>query len=107
MWIFLNNAFFSIVEPENGSTDHLLVRARFAEDIGRIFPESEISYTPKRDYAYRAIIERNKVENKIAECIRNIDYTNFKNSTYEDWRHDVYSDVWSIMYDEQYHRKEK
>ena len=38
MWIFLNNAFLSIVD-KGGDGSTLLVRARRKDDIGRVFPE--------------------------------------------------------------------
>lgn len=107
MWIFLNNAFFSIVEPsQNGSTD-LMVRARFQGDIERVFPDVQVTYTTERDYAYRALIDRNTVAEVISNNIKNINYGNFKDSVEETWRHNAYADVWFVMYDEQRKRKSK
>lgn len=108
MWVFLNNAFFSIVEPGiNGSTSpKLLVRARFSGDIEKAFPNEKVTHTPHRDYAYRALINRETVADVISRSIREIDYNNFKDSVADDWRHDAYADVWYVMYKEQWNRKE-
>ena len=104
MWIFLNDAFYSIVEPGNSKSEKLLVRARFQDDITRNFPNAIQNYTPNRDYAYRAEIDRNEVAEVIANQINNIKYDNFKDSVEEDWRHDFYEDVWEIMYTAQFQK---
>lgn len=100
MWVFLNNAFFSIVEP-NINGPNLLVRARFAGDIEKTFPDEKVTYTPHRDYAFRALIDREIVADAISRSLREIDYSNFKDSVQEDWRHEAYADVWYVMYKEQ------
>lgn len=107
MWIMLNNAFFSIIDPAaeydgGGHTGtHLLVRARFRGDIERVFPRTKVTATPDRDYAYRALIDRKTVALKIAEQITSIDYLNFKGSVEEKWRHDDYMRVWTVMHSAQ------
>ena len=105
MWIFLNNAFYSIVDPSNGESNKLLVRARFAGDINLNFPNAVEIFTPNRDYAYRAEIDRAEVITVITNRIDNINYNNFKDTVEEDWRHDAYLNVWSVMHDEQLNRK--
>lgn len=102
MWIFINNAFYSIVDPSNGKSEKLSVRARFSGDIKRNFPNVVESYTPNRDYAFRAEIDRNEVAMVIANRISNIDYSNFKDSVNENWRHDIYADVWESMWHAQF-----
>ena len=98
MWIFLNNAFYSIVDPSEGKSEKLVVRARFQGDINRNFPTAIEMYTPDRDYAFRAEIDRAEVETVISNKIHNIDYSNFKDSVDEDWRHEAYAEVWDVMY---------
>lgn len=82
MWIFLNDAFFSIVEPRRQAPrcNDLLVRARTAGDIERHFPHYEIQEDAGTDYAFRALVSRNHVANVIANQIGRIDYGNFKDS---------------------------
>ncbi len=97
MWIFLNNAFLSIVE-EGAEAQFLLVRARRQGDLERIFPEAVVEETPRRDYRFRARIDRETVAQALADTVRGIHYPNFKNSVDESHRHHAYAEVWSVMY---------
>ncbi|CAB4122724.1 hypothetical protein UFOVP32_58 [uncultured Caudovirales phage] len=105
MWVFLNDGFFSIVQPpqwkKESPAPKLLVRSRFKEDISRVFPRAAITKTPDRDYMYRSLIDREKVQEAFAAEIARIRYSNFKDSVPEDWRHNAYADVWGVMYREQ------
>jgi hypothetical protein len=96
MWVFLNNAFLSIVDPPE-TCDDLLVRARIRGDIERIFPEAVVEQIPMRDYAYRALVPRKMVANAMREAVLDIGYGNFKNSVEEDSRHSAYARVWGVM----------
>ena len=49
MWVFLNNAFLSIVEHRENQ-NILLVRARIKGDIERVFPGVMVHKTPEADY---------------------------------------------------------
>lgn len=96
MWIFLNDAFLSIVDKGgNGST--LLVRTRRRGDIDRVFPEAEVQSTPRNDYPLRARIPRSRVAEVIARRVEGLRYPNFKGSVAEPSRHDAYFQVWGIM----------
>jgi hypothetical protein len=96
-WIFLNNAFLSIVtDPQNQG--NLLVRARAKGDIEAVFPESKPWKTPARDYAYRATLPKMQVAQAIGRRILGIDYGNFKNSVPENDRHTAYARCWSAMF---------
>ena len=97
MWIFLNNAFLSIVD-KGGDGTTLLVRARKAGDIQRVFPGTKVEVSPKNDYRFRARLERELVAQALAESVRQITYPNFKGSVTEHDRHDAYMDVWQAMY---------
>ena len=98
MWVIMNKAYFSIVENKNNQ-DELLVRARVAGDIERIFPDAEVLKNTGADYLYRASVPKTVVSNTLKNEIENIDYGNFKNSVpWEDeLRHDVYFNVWSEL----------
>jgi hypothetical protein len=101
MWIFLSDAMFSIVAPDDDLTgDQLLVRARFKGDIRRVFPSARVSTTPQKDYRYRALVPRYEVWAEMADRINEIDYPNFKNTVAprDHRRHDAYSDVWTAMF---------
>jgi hypothetical protein len=96
MWLFLNDAFLSIVQPPGPGRD-LLVRARFRLDIETIFPRAKVTETPSRDYRYRATISREAVANAMADEVRRIAYGNFKGSVGDRKRHDDYLKVWGVM----------
>ena len=95
MWVYLNNAFLSIIDPKanygggGAKSDQLLVRARFKGDIERVFKRAKVVETPKRDYRYRALVSRETVAQAMLQAVQNIDYLNFKGSTKERWRHIV------------------
>ena len=77
MWVYLTDALLSIVAHRD-RPGHLLVRARFAGDIERIFPSAEVTETPDADYRFRATIPREAVAQALAAAAQAIDYPNFK-----------------------------
>lgn len=97
MWIMLNNTFLSIVNKGDGSGRALLVRARCAGDIERVFPAAEVVEGAGTDYAFRARIEREQVAQALADQVRAIDYDNFKNSTDDPALRSAYGRVWMTM----------
>lgn len=97
MWIFLNDAFLSIVDKGDPTGNTLLVRARRDRDIQRIFPEAQVIEGAGTDYRYRARVPRDQVADAIAEAVRGIRYGNFKDSVADTSRHDAYMDVWIAM----------
>ncbi len=97
MWIFLSDAFLSIVD-KGGDDSTLLVRARREGDLERVFPGVEVRLTPDHDYRYRARVPRERVAEAIADHIRGIRYPNFKGTVKDPARHDAYMGVWSEMH---------
>lgn len=97
MWIFLNNAFLSIV-ADRDDPGIFRVRARFRGDIERVFPEASVQVDAGTDYKFRALLPRSRVTEAIAVAVTAIKATNFKDSVEEHWRHDVYLKVWNVMY---------
>ena len=97
MWICLSDAFLSVVDKGDPTRATLLVRARRAGDIERVFPEAEVSTKGGSDYAYRARLPRARVASRIAEAVQGIDYGNFKATVRERRRHDVYMDIWTAL----------
>ena len=97
MWIYLNNAFLSIVQ-NHYAPDMLHVRSRRKGDIEAVFPDAEVLNTPDGDYKYRTDIERGQVADKISEQVGKIDYSNFKKSIADPERHDIYLDTWSTAH---------
>ena len=96
MWICLSDAFLSIVEPAPGS-DTLLVRARRAGDIERVFADAKVSKTPGRDYLFRATLPRAQVAAVVSQHVAGIGYKNFKSSVSDNKLHDAFAGFWSIM----------
>lgn len=97
MWICLNDAFLSIV-AKDCPPDHLLVRARRAGDIERVFPGVSVRESRHTDYRWRAAVPRQRVAEAIAQRLLAIDYDNFKDSVADGALHDAYARVWSAMY---------
>jgi len=98
MWIFLNDAYLSVVQCKD-RPDKLLVRARFKGDLQRVFGENISVYrTPGADYLYRTVVDRAEVAKILWNRVMAIDYQNFKASIQNDWRrHDTYLDVWRTL----------
>ena len=96
MWVFLNNAMLSIV-AQRSQPGTLLVRARSAGDIERVFPDVKVSETPTADYRYRAEISAEEVARALAAQVRAIDYPNFKATVRDAGRLHAYPDVWDVM----------
>ena len=105
MWIFLNDAFLSIVEPRPvDPASRLLVRARVKGDLERVFSGCRVEVSPEADYRFRTMIDRPAVVSAIADRVMEIDYFNFKSSVAEKPRHDAYLRTWVAM--EQLQRSE-
>ncbi len=100
MWVFLNDAFVSVVALP-GQRKKLLVRGRKKGDVARALgrPKLKESHTPKADYHWRAEVPRGWVIKALTARVNAITYTNFKDSVRDDTRHDAYSGVWWEMYD--------
>lgn len=100
MWLMLSNSFLSIVDKvEPPDPAQLLVRARIAGDIERVFPDAVVTHTPQADYAYRATLPRTAIAAALADTIDRLDYANFKNSVADPQRHDAYLDCWGAMHE--------
>lgn len=96
MWVFLNDAFLSVVADRNNPRN-VLVRARVEGDIERCFITS-VEYTPKGDYHYRASVPREQMIALLRTRVDQIDYPNFKMSVTDEERHFAYIDVWTAMH---------
>lgn len=108
MWIFLNDAFVSIVahRDERGM---LCCRARLKGDLQRAFrghlKGRRVLHTPSADYAYRVTLPQRAVSGAIASHVASIDYENFKGSVREADRQALYMRVWLVTKAEQDRRE--
>jgi hypothetical protein len=96
MWIFLSDAYLSIVQSKT-SRNALVVRARRPGDIEAVFPNAKVVTIPGRDYQFRADIPRELVAQAISDEVMSIRHTNFKDSVTDHDYHDACSKVWNIM----------
>lgn len=96
MWVFLSDAFLSIV-ADRADPSRLLVRGRLEGDIERVFPRATVQETPQADYRFRAYIARGIVARVLVERILEIDYPNFKATLSDRRRILPYHDVWETM----------
>ena len=99
MWIFLSDAFLSVVaDKDDPNGPRLLVRARREGDIERVFPEAEVATTPAADYRFRAWLPRERVAAVMAQQVETLAYTNFKRSIRDHAYHDAAMGAWSVMH---------
>ena len=96
MWIMTNNGYLSIVSKDCGPAE-LLVRARRAGDIERVFPDAKVTRNTNSDYLYRTVLPRDVVKQALAAMIDHIDYPNFKDSVEDRSLHAAYVSVWCAM----------
>ena len=96
MWIMTNNSYLSIVSKDCGPAE-LLVKARRAGDIEKVFPNAKVTRQTDSDYQYRAILPRDVVKQALAAMIDLIDYPNFKDSVEDRALHAAYVSVWCAM----------
>jgi len=99
MWIFTSNSFISIVDKGDKTGLTLLVRARKAGDIEQLFPDAKVQEGEGTDYRFRSRINRERVAQVIADQIRSINFSNFKNTVKNYDRHKAYLGVWREMYE--------
>jgi hypothetical protein len=97
MWILMNDAMLSIVR-HTAEPEMMLVRARLAGDIERVFPQAQVVVGGGSDYRFRAALPEQEVADAISQRLLDVDYSNFKNSVRDRKRHDAYFDVWGVMH---------
>lgn len=96
MWVFLNNAFLSIVDKAEDKSK-LVVRARRKGHIEAVFPGVMVTRNPSGDYLYRAFIDREAVAAAMQQAVMGITYPNFKNSIKDNVHHNAAHKVWDVM----------
>lgn len=98
MWIFLNDAFYSIVQDKDDSS-RMMVRARLPGDLERYFPDHKVLELDDADYRFRVFAAREEVADLVFHAVHAIDYPDFKSSiNREEWiRKGSYSRVWADM----------
>lgn len=98
MWIFFPDAMLSVVAHRD-KFDVLLVRARFAGDIERIFPGARVTRTPAADYLYRAEVHRRTFADVLSLHVLKMSYRNVKGAIHcgDRRRSDAMGKVWDVM----------
>jgi len=99
MWIVMNDSYISAVQDRTNKMN-LVVRARVREDLENAFPslKQDIIESTDSDYRFRLFMTKQFLCGVMNTKIMNIDYDNFKNSVKQNWRHDAYLAIWSVMY---------
>lgn len=109
MWIKTNNAFVSIVEHRDDS-NLLIVRGRFKGDVERFLNPLPSGMqvieevTPKADYRFRAVVQREAVAYALTRAAARIHYPNFKDSIGTKWRKAIAMRLWSVLHSAQVER---
>ncbi|HZH98269.1 MAG TPA: hypothetical protein VEX38_04805 [Fimbriimonadaceae bacterium] len=98
MWVFLNDAFLSVVAHRD-LEGMLLVRSRIEGDIERAIPGAEVFTNESADYLFRAVVSRDRFKECLCFAVDRIDYGNFKNSIEPEdlQRRRAYHDVWGVL----------
>jgi hypothetical protein len=107
MWLLTNFGFFSIVEkPDDKTAGTLTIRSRVKADLevlrDRYLPNmQQIEANAGSDYKFRARASREEIAAGIQQAIRDLDYSNFKNSVASTQGHkraSLYHAVWDVLY---------
>jgi hypothetical protein len=99
MWIFLNDAFLSVVaDKHDPHGPRLLVRARREGDIERVFADAQVATTVDADYRFRAWLPRAQVAAVLQQQVEALAYPNFKSSIRDHAYHDAAMGAWSVMH---------
>lgn len=97
MWIFTTHGYISVVAHRDQPGD-LLIRARRAEHLQALFPDTQVHCTPRADYRYRATVPRETFLGRMLGHLATIDYTNFKAAIPDADYHDAATEVWQVMH---------
>lgn len=103
MWILTTFGFFSVVQKPNDLT--LTVRTRVGDDLdglrSRYLPGLGPTLTHGgSDYPFRAKIGREELAHAMAEIVRDVTYSNFKDAVAGELGHprsDLYHEVWASL----------
>jgi len=107
MWLYTKVGFFSVVAPENPSSDgreYLVVRARVRKDLENLGEKylpnlGNIIETKTSDYRFRAIVPKAEFGMVMYKIVKDIDYPNFKDAVKKEQgekRAHVYGSVWAV-----------
>ncbi len=96
MWMMLNDGFLSIIKKDCAE-DELLVQARRAGDIERVFPQAVVQETLDNDYRYQAAVKKRVVMEAVSSRIDAIDYPDFMESVEGNDLVNAYMEVWGDM----------
>ena len=103
MWLMTQHGFYSIVEKTPGEFH---IRSRERGDLQNLIdraplPTATIEASPKNDYAFRIIGQRELVQQVLQFLATSLDYSNFKDhidqSADQTSKSLAYHDVWGIM----------
>src|SRR5256885_16910150 len=100
MWLFTKSGMLSLIEDRDDSR-YLIPRARIKGDIEATFPGASVDQSTGTDYRFRTWLKRGVVIDAVAEAVREIDYSNFKNSVLDRTRCTWHSSVWLVGADDQ------
>jgi hypothetical protein len=108
MWLFTRYGFFSVTVSQQDHTK-IQIRARAEQDLERLLGFTEryglhlsvqgggVIETPKDDYRYRLIINRDQWPGLAYALADDVDYPNFKDQIKDLARHRLYEEVWRTM----------
>lgn len=96
MWIFLNDALFSVVHT-NCSPDEVLVRAWRHADIQSVFGNVCIFDAAEGEWGYWSIIKRRKLADALTLEVFTLGYGMFTDSVTDPFLSCAYKEAWIAM----------
>jgi len=110
MWLFTQDGFFSFGVCREADTDWIEVRARCREDIERLraaCPSLAATHEDEgpiggSDYRFKARVRREDIVKYAADCLRRVDYSDFKRTVDEKRRQPLrtkaYVSCWHALF---------
>lgn len=95
MWLCFNDGFVSAVQNWDDASG-LVVRARRAKILTKLFPKAEIKVTTDSDYRYRVFVSKEEFAKIVTARITDISYSNFKSSVEDGQLHELYAAFWRL-----------
>lgn len=104
MWLFTTLGFFSCTRSAE-EPDKFQIRAREKTDLQGLIASlgipGELIETPRADYRWRIIVDPETFKAVVAELVRRIDYTNFKDAVHhaenQERKAGPYMRVWATL----------
>lgn len=90
MNIITKHGLVSVVKKDDGYQ----IRSSNIEAISKLFPDTDITETPNRDYRFRIVVPKQVAMAFIYAALETVDYPNFKDAIDDDNVHKLVYETW-------------